>query len=126
VKLTFWLCVLMFIAGVVIVALPDNNERVFSFNESHGPALLDVAGLVFVMASWSFMMIYALVKWRNVFQLIGRPMAAATLAIGATGLMVTAVALAGDSGNWWIGALIAFAGQLAWIIAAFRKRAPWS
>jgi len=112
----------MFLAGVVIVALPDSDERVFSIGESHGPALIDVAGLVLVMAPWSFMMIYALAKWREVFRVLGRPAAAATLALGVTGLLLTTVLLGSGGWYWWLGAGIAFGGQMAWIIAAFRNR----
>jgi len=118
---SFWICCLTFAIGVVIVALPDSGPRVFSISELHGPSLIDVLGLVMVMIPWTYSIIYALLKWRRVLFVLGRPLAALSLAAAFTGLVVTTISVSRDGPYWWMGALIAFAGQFAWIVAAFRK-----
>lgn len=120
-KRSFWSGTLVFAFGAFIVVLPDNGPRIFDISERHGPSLIDIIGLVLMMIPWTYMIVYALIKWRRVLFVLGRPAAALALAAAFTGLMVTAVSVGRDGPYWWMGALPAFAGQLAWIVAAFRE-----
>jgi hypothetical protein len=38
--------------GVAIIALPDSDDRVLSLSRTHGPALVDVVGMVVLLAVW--------------------------------------------------------------------------
>ena len=120
-KVAFWWCMITFLLGVFIVALPDSGPPLFTIGGGHAPAPVDVVGLVLVIAPWAYMMFYALRKWRRVLTKLGRHVAAGTLMLAVMGLVVTAVFLSEEGPAWWIGAIIAFGGQLTWIGAAFRK-----
>jgi hypothetical protein len=117
----FWLSAIVVSLGAFIVALPDSGPRIIDISERHGPSLIDAIGLVLILIPWMWMIIYSLIKWRWVLFRLGRPFAALSLAIGFVGLVTTTISLSRDGPYWWMGSLMAFAGQLAWIVAAFKK-----
>jgi fucose 4-O-acetylase-like acetyltransferase len=45
---------LVFVAGMVVLLLPDSGNRVFEFNKDHGPSPLDLAGLTMILIAWIF------------------------------------------------------------------------
>ena len=119
---TFWLCCLTFAIGVVIVGLPDSGPRVFTISERHGPSTVDIVGLVLIMIPWSYMIVYSIVKWRRVLYTLGRRVAAVAIGLALTGIAIIAVSLSRDTNTWWLGSILALAGESAWIIAAFRRK----
>lgn len=48
----FTLWISLSVLGVGIIALPDDAPRVFSFSEGHGPSILDLPGVILVLAGW--------------------------------------------------------------------------
>ena len=50
------------ITGVVIVALPDRGERLFSLSAHHGPSRQDVLGLIFILSPYIYLVI---TTWKN-------------------------------------------------------------
>ena len=40
------------VVGVVVVALPDSDDRLFSFSRTHGPSPVDVLGMLVLIAVW--------------------------------------------------------------------------
>jgi hypothetical protein len=53
---------LLIALGSVIVGLPDANDRPFSFSDEHGPAPLDAAGVVVLLAGY---LLLAALVWRS-------------------------------------------------------------
>ena len=105
------------------MALPDDDRRVFSFTEGHGPAALDLAGMVLVglgLAAY----IVAVVQARS---LVRRPDLVGGLALYLPGSALAGWSVATDTGWWWaLGVAVALAGQavLARRIFAGTPRAP--
>lgn len=40
------------VVGGAIVALPDSGRRLFSLSDTHGPSMLDLLGIVVLVATW--------------------------------------------------------------------------
>ena len=62
----------VFLAGLIILLLPDNNDRMISLNKNHGPSLLDLAGLLLMISPWLVSCILVIKKWAGIIKSIGR------------------------------------------------------
>jgi hypothetical protein len=121
-KREFWIYVSIILVGIVIVALPDNDIRVFDTSDKHGPAWLDVIGLLMVMIPWLILAIGALAKWRIVLLRLGRRLVTVLIAIAAIGLMIVAVSIRSDNNTWLTGAAISAIAQMVLMVVANRKK----
>jgi hypothetical protein len=105
------------VAGAVVIALPDDDERLFSFSETHGPSRLDAFGIVLVLAGWVFLL---RVVWNGRARLVRRGPLVAGGVVFAVGAAILAVAIAADAGWWWLvgAALMASVQAVAFAVAA--------
>ncbi|HEY5969590.1 MAG TPA: hypothetical protein VIU35_16530 [Chitinophagaceae bacterium] len=62
----------IFLAGLIILLLPDNNDPMIRLNKIHGPSLQDLAGLVLMISVWFASCIFVIKKWPRVIKSIGR------------------------------------------------------
>src|SRR5688572_3220172 len=62
----------IFLAGLIILLLPDNNDQMIRLNKIHGPSLQDLAGLVLMISVWFASCIFVIKKWPRVIKSIGR------------------------------------------------------
>jgi hypothetical protein len=122
VKQLFLICLVVMLAGLVIVILPDGDDRVMSFSERHGPSFVDVVGLFLIIGPWLVMAIHAISNWPAVIQAYGRKLVSVLLAAALGGLMVLVVAIRSDSYVLWVGASISALAQFGLIVPAFRKK----
>jgi uncharacterized membrane protein YidH (DUF202 family) len=107
------------VLGAALVALPDDDRRLFSISRDHGPSALDTAGVALVLAGWGAV-VYGV--WRRrarvLWRLGTRGLIAAACALVA-GVALIAWSVAGDHGAWWVaGVAVAAAPQVAALIAA--------
>jgi len=61
----------IFLGGLIILLLPDNNDRIISLNKIHGPSLQDMIGLVLMLSIWLVSFILIIKKWLLVIKNIG-------------------------------------------------------
>jgi hypothetical protein len=61
----------IFLAGFIILLLPDNNDRLIRFNKIHGLSLQDLAGLVSMISVWVTSCILVIKKWHLVIKSLG-------------------------------------------------------
>lgn len=112
------------LAGVVLIALPDSDRRVFSISEAHGAALTDLVGAVVLVAGWAILDVQV---WRGRRRLGAVGRSGLVLLSGAVlaGGVLVGWSVAGDAGWWWLaGAAVLAAVQLvAAALAAPRDRA---
>ena len=117
-RLAAWL--LLSLVGVVLVALPDEDDRLFSLSEAHGPSQLDAVGSVLLVVGWA---IVAPAIWSGRSRLRQRrffEFGLFGLGLGA-GLVVASAA--GDFAWWWaIGACILVVVQALAVAALLRSR----
>ena len=62
----------IFLTGLIILLLPDNNDPIIRFNKIHGPSLQDLAGLVLMISTWLVSCIFVIKKWPQIIKSIGR------------------------------------------------------
>lgn len=92
--------------GATLIALPDDDARVFSLTEAHGPALLDLVGAI--LAGVGFVAyVVGLVAARPPARLLWAP-----AAVYVAGSALAGWSVATDTGRWWlVGIAVALAGQ---------------
>lgn len=98
-RLTLWL--VGSAAGVLLLALPDDDERVFSISETHGPSSVDLVGMAVVIGAW---VPAAALMWSGWGVLVAteRRLVGGALAVG---VVVLAVTVGLDLGAWWLAAV---------------------
>ena len=120
---------LLFGVGIVIVALPDADDRLFSFSEEHGPAPLDAVGSVVLLAGY---LVLVRVVWRRRRRL-PRGVVLALLAVFLAGAALLVPAIAYDLGALWLLAVAVMALPQAYLLllslrgvgARPKARASW-
>ena len=109
------------VLGAIVLALPDDEARVFSFSAGHGPAPLDLVGIAIVAVGLAAYVAGLVVARRR---LRGRDAAVAIAAyVPASALAAWSVAT--DAGAWWlagVGVALAAMAWLAWRVS--RSRVP--
>ncbi len=115
-RLAIW--VFLSLIGAAVVALPDANDRLFSFSEAHGPSPLDALGIACLLAGWAAV---APRLWSERARLRStRLFETGLFALGVGVGLVVASALE-DFGWWWaVGAVVAVAVQAVAVAALLR------
>ena len=94
--------------GAAIIALPDAGPRVVSLSRTHGPSLLDAAGVLVLLAAWVPVLA---VLWAGRAVLAGHP-GVVPAALAVVGAAVLVASVAGDTGaEWVLGAVLLVAAQ---------------
>jgi hypothetical protein len=98
--------------GGAIIALPDADERLFSFSEEHGPAPVDAVGAVVLLAGY---LLLVRAVWRG-RQRLPRRVVIAVLAVVLTGAALLVPAIAYDLGALWVVAVAVMAVPQAYLL----------
>lgn len=114
-RMAIW--VLGSVVGVVVVALPDDNARIFSLSRTHGPSVVDGLGVAILIASWAPI---ATLLWSSRSTLRCAPgLGVAMLAV--VGTILLAVTISRDTGAEWLLAVgLLVVAQLVAIGLAWR------
>jgi len=120
---TFWILFVVFLAGLIILILPDNDEPpVIKLNKAHGPSPVDLAGLLLMLGSWLVSYVLVFIHRKKVIKMFGKGNVTLLcllyfiLVLGiAIGLML--------SSEWilWSCVTIAFMINVAFLIPVFRR-----
>ena len=109
-----WIAVALLVVGVVLVALPDTNDRIFTLSPQHGPAAVDLAGSVLLCAAWVLLLVSTAGPWRRVRAVLSSGTGAAIAALAGLGLGLVVASVLHQFEQWWLlGAVAAAAAQLA-------------
>ena len=113
----------VFLAGLIILFLPDNNDRIIRLNKIHGPSLQDLAGLVLMISVWVTCCVLVIKKWHLVIKVIGRSTAYFLVLLYLFSLsgVVLALILSLDL-LLWISIAIAVITNVSVIITAIRAK----
>ena len=114
IRLWLMLWILGSMLGALLVYLPDDNRRIFSLSDMHGPAAVDMIGIVILLAAWLPIL---MLLWRA--RAIIRGLWAVTAVIlGGAGLLLLGLSLLGYSGgDWRVGAGLLIAAHLLAVAA---------
>lgn len=106
--------------GLVIIALPDDDVRLFSISGRHGPSAVDTIGIMFILVAWVVVLV---VIWRGRQRLPrGRVWHILGWSSVVVGTAITAWSVLGDHGSWWVLGVALLAGLQ--VTAAATVRAP--
>jgi len=61
----------LFLVGLIILIWPDKSNSVFRFNESHGPSVIDLIGLILIFLSWGASMLMIINRWKGIIEKSG-------------------------------------------------------
>jgi hypothetical protein len=118
-----WILFIIFLAGLIILLLPDKGSPVISLTQIHGPSFLDLAGLGLMLASWLVSTIIFIKRWKQVIEKTGRNISFLLLILYLFSLfgITTALSL---SVEWllWTCVALASAINIFFIISAFRLK----
>jgi hypothetical protein len=102
----------LFIAGLIMVALPDNDIRLFSFSSGHGPSFIDLAGLIILLCPYTYLIISTWKKRQNLKPYQNTTAFKLGSILFVLGLALVIVSVLNDYGNWWLlGAAVMFVYQ---------------
>ncbi len=108
------------VVGVAVIALPDDDNRLFSLSASHGPSPLDGIGILILLAGWLLLTAATLSRWRQLMRLESRWLLAGAL-VYAIGVMVLVPGVLLDLGLWWlVGAVVMSIVQIGAAVAVSR------
>ena len=112
---TWWIA--LSIGGLVTILLPDTGPRLFSLSEDHGPSLIDLVGIVLLVAGW---VVLDLATWRRRSNLaMPRAIVVTYALVGSGSVALVASSVLGDQGSWWVvGAALLATIQIAAAVRA--------
>ena len=113
----------IFLAGLIILLLPDNNDPIIKFNKIHGPSLQDLGGLVLIISVWFASCIFVINKWSQIIRSIRRSTAYFLVLLYLFSLSGVALALIFSIDLLlWISISIAVITNVSIIITAIRAK----
>lgn len=93
---------LLNVAGAALIALPDSDNRVISFSGTHGPAAVDLAGSLLLLAGWMLLDAWTWQRRHRFQQVATGTLVWLLVAAAIAGAAVTAWSISTDSGWWWL------------------------
>ena len=118
-----WILLILFIAGLIILLLPDASKPVIVLNEKHGPSLMDIIGLLLILTSWVLSCIVIARKWEKIKLKIPNPAFGSLLIIYILSITGIALSLLFTSDMMlWSCAAIAGLINILFIVNAFAKK----
>ena len=118
-----WGLLLLFIAGLIIVLLPDPGKPVIELNKSHGPSVQDLIGLGLILISWLFTCIIVIRNWEKIKSKIGNRALKLLIIIYLLAVIGIAISLAVSSDLMlWICVTVGSLINILCIIYAFAKK----
>lgn len=89
------------LAGTVLIALPDPDNRLFSISEGHGPGPTDLVGALLLIAGWAALDVLIWLGRRR-FLSVGNARVALLGMAAVAGAVLVAWSVEQDVGNWWL------------------------
>jgi len=96
-----------------LVAFPDDDQAVVRLSESHGPAWLDLVGVIGILFGFAA---FVAGTWKDRHRVLPRTWAI-TSSMFVLGNLISAWSVVTDEGAWWMGG-IALAALAQALVAA--------
>jgi hypothetical protein len=106
--------------GVIVVALPDSGQRLFSLSGRHGPSLVDAIGVAFLLAGWVVVVVAVVRRGERVARRAGVWGVTAAVIVAALGLALIGWGVVGDHGPWWVAGVALVVLPQIWAIVLAR------
>ena len=116
-----WLTLLVFLAGLIILLLPDKSKPLVEFNRSHGPSFPDLVGLIMMFISWVASTINIINNWNQLIVRLGNRTLPGMIFIYFVSIagVITGLSM---SMEWllWVSVAVASIINIALIVSAYR------
>ncbi len=98
---------LLFVLGLIVVALPDSDERLFSLSKGHGPSIQDGIGLIMVFIAYIWFLKQVWSNKEKVLKYKASPIFHFGLFFSGVGYGLIIASVINDYKYWWIvGAIL--------------------
>ena len=101
----------IFMIGLIILILPDQQPPVMRLNESHGPSWIDMLGLSLITVGWAGLSYGVIKNWKLTYKTIGRSSARLLLALYIISILGIVFAIQTGT-EWLLWLAIAIAGSI--------------
>ncbi len=118
-----WFLSGIFLAGLIILMLPDKGSAIIRFNELHGPSFLDIAGLVLISISWVMGLIIIIKNWKGVKARFGKGnilLLVGTYALACSGIILALIMK--NNNILWPSVVVALVVNILFVAFAFATR----
>lgn len=118
-----WILLIIAIAGVIILLLPDKGHPLIAFNKAHGPSFQDLIGLALILISWLFGVFLVVKNWNKIKTRVGTKNVLLFLSIYLLSFIGIVMALK-TSLDWilWPCVTIALLINILFVILSFAKK----
>ena len=99
----------LLLLGIIIIALPDSDVRLFSFSKDHGPSLQDLTGLVVILIPYLWFVWNSWKRRDRVLEYKHSVFFQLGIFFSGTGLGLVIASVRNDYPYWWfygIGVII--------------------
>ena len=121
-KKEFWISASVILCGLIILMLPDNGQRLFSFNKDHGPSLQDFIGLMLIIIGWIYWVTKALQQRMRIYSQIKLRGLIIIILLLTAGLVLIISGLQNENnGALYAGIGMSVAAYLFPVLIAFRR-----
>ena len=120
-----WALLIVFLAGVLILVLPDDGKELIKLNKIHGPSFQDIIGLALISLSWVGSIIIVCICWGKIKTIIGTRNAPLLLFVYLFSCIGIAIALKTEA-DWilWPCVAIALFINILFVFLSFKKNKP--
>ena len=116
-----WILLIIFIAGLFILLLPDKGQPVIQLNQEHGPSIPDIVGLLLMLGSWFVSIIFIAKKRADLTRRFGNSILVIMIVLYLVSIGGIIAGL-NSSIEWiiWLSVATATIINSAFIISAFK------
>ncbi len=108
------------LTGIAVIALPDDDHRLFSISDTHGPSAVDAVGVAILLGGWLLLTVATVVRWQILMSVNPVWLWLGVIAY-VLGLVILVPTVLLDLGAWWIaGAALMALVQIAAALAVSR------
>jgi hypothetical protein len=104
------LLLLVISIGIVIVALPDSDARLFSISKEHGPSLQDAVGLILILLPYVILLMHAWRQREKVLKHKNSKWFKTSLFLFGLGSGLLIASVLSDYSYWWVYGIILLVG----------------
>ncbi len=116
--------VALVLAGIVLIALPDSDDRIITLSPEHGPAALDLLGSILLVAGWLGIVARPVATRRSVAGRMGTAARGLCLFLAGVGVGLLVASIFSQLDWWWmVGAGVLAALQVYLVVLSVRAKA---
>jgi hypothetical protein len=97
-----WVKLIMLLTGIITVALPDSNQRLFSISADHGLSLQDTVGILLVLVAYFWLIMDVWNRRKILARYTNTQLFKVSLFVSGVGYGLIIASVMNDYKTWWI------------------------